>query len=923
MFKKSNIGKVLIIIIVIMAVIAAGTMATNQINVSAGKPATNTPVPPPTNTPTSGPTPTPGPTSTPAGAAPNVAVTEIKNGWGLKSANSVTDPGSTVSTVGYNMSSWYPITLPSTVLGGLIANGVYNNVYFGTNYDSVPDLTGQNWWFRGEFTAPASVPGQQYWLHFKGVTYKAEIWLNGTQLDAAAEGAMAVHDYNVTNVINAGGANALALKVTPPNKTGSNLSFWYVDWNPVPKDMNAGIWNKVLLETTGPVALWDPYVQTTLPLPATSPAALTVYVDAQNGGSLPVTGMLKGEITKAGYPTITFQKQVTLAAGQRTEVSFTPADFAQLNVSNPALWWPFSMGAQERYDLHIWYEVGGQTWATKTIKFGIRQVTDYTISAYNEPVTKGFKINGQYFLVRGADYVWDMHITDITNTKINEAHMRYVKDMGLNTIRFEGILGNEEIYDIADREGIMLLPGFVCCSRWQETNSWSTTEVAVGAASLESQMRIMRFRPSTLVFSYGSDAPPVASVLAQWQTITANLHWQNPIFVNVASYAYANAGAKMDGPYQWEPPVYWYADTDSGGAFGFCAEQGGESVPPEESIRKFIPEADLWPIGSVYGYHAGARPFNNLDWYSTAVNNRYATSTGITQYADKAQMLNYESERAQFEAFGANAYPSGGFATGTIYWMLNNGWPSVHWNLYDYSFQQGGGYFGTKKAMEPVHILYDYNTGTIKIVNSTLTSYTGMTAKATVYNLPDLTNKYTNQVTIDVPADATTTSFTIPTISGLSVTYLIRLELKNSSGQTISNNVYWYSTTKDVLGSRSTWYNHSVSTYANMTGLNSLTANNSVTASAVKSSAGGEDTVTITVNNTSGSNIAFFTRLTITKGSGGGEVLPITYTDNYITLWPGESATIVAKYATADLGGQAPYVKVRGYNVPEFSIAVP
>jgi exo-1,4-beta-D-glucosaminidase len=918
MTRLNRVYTVLAVALVLFIVLANGNWAGAAGSVRAKRTPTPTRTPTPSGpTPTPTPTPTSGPTPTP-GAPPVVESTELSQGWALISANNVTDVGATISQVGYGTSTWYPTTLPSTVLAALVANGVYQNIYYGTNYQSVPDLTTQNWWYRGEFTAPVGVPGQPYWLRFKGIAYKAEIWLNGTLLDGNAVGTLVNHEYNVTNLIHPGAANALALKITPPKLDGSNLSFWYVDWNPAPKDMNAGIWGKVILDTTGPVALRDPYVKTVLPLPATDSADLTVYVDAANGSVYPVTGALKGEITKTGYPTISFNQTVTLAANERKEVAFDPATFAQLHVSSPALWWPFRYGSPELYNLRIWFEVSGQKSDEKSIPFGIRQFTDYTTSSIYGRTFKGFKINGQNILIRGADYVWDMLMR--WDTATNEAHLRYVKDMGLNAVRFEGILGNEELYDIADREGIMLMPGFVCCNKWEQWSSWTAEENVVGPASLESQMRLMRYHASAFVWAYGSDGFPPSNVFTQYTNIAAKLHWQNPTFDNVADYNNANAGAKMDGPYVWEPPVYWYADTTSGGAFGFCAEQGGESVPPEESLRKFIAPADLWPIGTVYGYHAGASPFDNLNFYSPGVNNRYGTTSNVTQYADRSQLLNYESERAQFEAYGANAYT---LATGTIYWMLNNGWPSVHWNLYDYYFKQGGGYFGTKKAMEPVHIIFDYNTNNVKIFNSTLTGYNNMTASATVYNIPDLTNKYTNQVALNVPANASTQAFTIPSITGLSTTYFIRLQLKNSSGIVVSDNLYWYSTTKDVLGRKTTWYNRAVSTYANLTGLNSLPANSNVTASAAKTSSNGQDTVNITLNNTSATNVAFFVRAEVTVGQGGLEVLPITYTDNYITLWPGESTTLTAKYATSNLGSQAAYVRVRGYNVAEFSIAVP
>jgi exo-1,4-beta-D-glucosaminidase len=375
----------------------------------------------------------------------------------------------------------------------------------------------------------------------------------------------------------------------------------------------------------------------------------------------------------------------------------------------------------------------------------------------------------------------------------------------------------------------------------------------------------------------------------------------------------------MNGPYVWEPPVYWYADTQNGGAFGFCAEQGDETVPPEESLRKWLPAADLWPIDATWYYHVGLGVFRNLISYSPAISKRYGAAADLSDYAAKAQLLNYESVRAQFEAYGANAYT---LAQGTIYWMLNSAWPSLHWNLYDYYFKPGGSYFGAKKALEPVHILWDYNTNDVKIFNSTLTDASNLTASVGVYNIPDLALKYSYQATMDFPANTSTLAFNIPPISGLTTTYFLRLQLKEPSGAAISNNVYWYSSSPDVLGSFN-WYRTFVTSYADLSGLNSLPINTSVDASTVRNRSKGTETVTITLNNRDSAHVAFFARTELTAGDGGLEVLPINYTDNYATLWPGEAMTIVAVYATSDLGGQPVHLRIRGYNVPEFSIPVP
>ncbi len=901
-------------VLVFVLVISAGSWG--NVSAAARRTATPTRTRTPTNTPT-GPTPTFTKTSTP-GAPPTVSSAELTQGWTLVSANNVADGGATISQLGYNVSSWYPVTLPSTVLAGLVANGVYQNIYYGTNLQSVPDLTNQNWWYRGEFAAPAGVPGQQYWLRFKGINYQAQIWLNGAVLDSNAVGTMVVHEYNVTDLVHPGADNAVAVLVTPPAHGCNNLSFCMVDWNPEPPDMNAGLWGRVFLDTTGPVALRDPYVKTVLPLPATSSADLTVYVDAWNGTTAPVSGVVNGTITKSGYPTITFSQNVTIPANTRQEVTFDPATFTQLHVTNPALWWPYQFGSPELYHLAMTFTSGAQTWDTKAIEFGVRQFTDYRTTVKGTSFA-GYKINGQNILVRGGGYVWDMLMR--WDTKVNQAHIDYVKDMGLNAIRFEGTLGNEEMYDMADRAGLILMPGFVCCSRWQSDTGWSTEEETVAYGSLDSQMRNERAHASMFVFAFGSDAPPTAAHLAQYHTIAANLHWQNPTLDNVASYSNSNAGFKMDGPYVWEPPVLWWDTSKSGSAFGSTAEEGFEAPPPLESQQKFLAPADLWPQGTAFNYHAGSKnPFTDIHWFTNAVNNRYGTTTSAQDYSNKSELLSYESTRAFFEAWNGNEYTQS-FAT--IFWMQNNAWPSVHWNLYDYYFKPAGGFYGTKKADEPLHILYDYYGGNVKVVNSTLSGYTGMTAAATVYNIPDLSVKYTNQVTLNVPANVSTQAFTIPSISGLTTTYFIRLQLKNASGQVVSDNLYWYSTTPDAFGNKSNWYSTSVRTYADLTGLNSLASNNSLTASATRTSAGGIDTVTITLTNTSATNLAFFVRAEVTAGNNGLEVLPVTYTDNYVSLFPGESITLTARYATADLGGQSPFMRIRGFNIPTVNIAIP
>ncbi|NUR73330.1 MAG: hypothetical protein HOU81_21135 [Hamadaea sp.] len=848
-----------------------------------------------------------------------VGSTELKSGWALRSATGLADTGSTISQVGYSTSGWNPVTLPSTVLAGLVANNVYQNIYFGQNLKNVPDLTGQDWWFRGEFTAAAAAADQAYWLRFGGITYRAQIWLNGVQLDANAVGSLAAHEYNVTSAIRPGQANALAIRVTPAKPGCADLSFCTVDWNPEVPDMNAGLWGKTRLETTGPVALRDPYVKTVLPLPATNAADLTVYADAVNATAAPVTTTVTGTITKPGQPTVTVSQTVTLAAGERREIAFDPAAYPQLHLVNPVLWWPYQFGSPEQYQLSLTAAVGGATSDTKSTAFGVRQITDYRTTV-NGTSFAGYRINGQNILFRGGGYMWDM--LQRWDTKTNAAHVRYVKEMGLNTIRLEGTLGNEELYDLADAAGVLVMPGFTCCSAWENDSGWTAEQTQVAQASLETQLRSLRAHPSVFVWAYGSDQPPTAAHLTAYKSIATRLHWQNPTLDNVATWSNSNAGMKMDGPYKWAPPVLWWDTTKAGSAFGTTGEEGTESPPPLESLQKFIPAGELWPIGTTWNYHAGkpGSVFDNIGLYTNGLNRRYGTATSAADYALKAELMNYENTRSFFEAWNSHEYSQ---SFGTIFWMLNSAWPSVHWNLYDYYFKPGGGFFGAKKADEPVHIAYDYATKKVFVVNSTLAARSGLTATATLHTIPNLTTVSTTTAPVTAAANSSTQALTVPTPNGLSSTYFLRLQLKDSAGAVVSNNLYWYSTTPDALGNKSNWYSTTTKTFANLTGLSSLPANPSVTTAVSRSVAGGQENVTITLTNTSATNLAFFLRPEVTAGNGGTEVLPVTYTENYVSLWPGESTTITAAYATGDLGGQAPYLRLRGFNVPTATTPIP
>jgi exo-1,4-beta-D-glucosaminidase len=493
--------------------------------------------------------------------------------------------------------------------------------------------------------------------------------------------------------------------------------------------------------------------------------------------------------------------------------------------------------------------------------------------------------------------------------------VRYVRDLNLNTIRYEGKFEDERMFELTDAYGLLVMIGWNCCDAWQQTGSWNAEQKSIGNESLRSLMYRLRNHPSMLVWLNGSDVAPASGVEQSFLNIEAALQWPNPILNSAAATSTSlsgSTGVKMAGPYEWEPPLYWETDSSrqGGGAWGFATEiSPGPAVPPLDSLVKFIPADHLWPIDSFWTYHCGGGPFSNLNVFTTALNNRYGASVSAAEYAEKAQVAAYESHRAMFEAYGRKKYGAGG----VIQWMMRNAWPSMIWHLYDYYLRPGGSYYGSKNALEPLHIQYSYADRAIVVVNSTLQSFAGLRATARVYNL-DGTKKYDNTLALgSVGPDGVVTAFNVPALSGLSRTHFLRLVLTDAGNAVVSLQTYWLSTKSDALAwDQTEWFKTPQSAYADFTGLSSLPAVH-VAFTERMVDTGDQRAHIVTVTNTS-SAIAFFTHLKITKGVGGEELLPILWQDNYFTLLPGESRELKASYSIAALGGATPAVAIDTYN---------
>jgi len=842
--------------------------------------------------------------------------------WQIQDTSKAQEAGVAISAAGFATKEWYPVTGRATVMAGLLENDAFKfDVFHSDNLRAVqvPDASGNlfvtPWWYRAGFTLAKPSASRHTLLRTNGIIASADVWVNGQQVADHADiaGAYPVHDIDVTRWVH-GGANAVALKVYPGDPRMS-LSIGWVDWNPTPPDNNMGPWRGVDIVQTGPVALSVPLVLTTLSADLKQ-ATLAVKVTATNLDSVAHDATVSG--TVADKP---IQQTVHLGPGEVKIVSLAGSSAPAVTLDNPTIWWPIGMGDHPLYSMAVTASVDGAPSDRAATHFGVRRVeSSLTRQGYRQ-----FTINGQPLLIRGGGWAPDMFLRD--DPARMEAEFSYVVNLGINTIRSEGKLENDRFYDLADRHGILVLAGWECCSKWEAAaktggQPWNDADMRVAQASMASEARLLRNHPSVIGFYIGSDhAPPPALSKMYADTLRAE-DWSLPVISAAVAEGTAEAGPsgmKMAGPYDWIPPSYWYADK-LGGAFGFDSEvSAGAVIPRLEDVQRMLSVQEqeaLWKYPEARQYHASAdwSTFAVLTPFDTALAKRYGAPTGLADYVAKAQLDNYDNVRAQFEAFNAHmgaANPS----TGVIYWMLNNAWPSLHWHLYDYYMNPAGAYYGAKKANEPVHIQYAYDSRAIMVVNHTLDARHGLQATVRVRNL-DGSVRFQKQVQgIELAGNHAQTVFELPAVANLSLVHFVELDLAASDGKPVSRNVYWLSTRADKLDwAKSNWYLTPLTQYGDFTALASIPkASREVHASTVRE--GKEDVTTVTLSvPASSAAAAIQEHLSIRRGVKGELALPVRWTDNDITLWPGESIVLTARYPAQGTAGTV--VEVAGWNAP-------
>ncbi|HXB59915.1 MAG TPA: beta galactosidase jelly roll domain-containing protein, partial [Candidatus Acidoferrales bacterium] len=456
--------------------------------------------------------------------SPDTNLLYLADGWKIQSADRLAQGqqtnGAAISSDDFSTRNWHRATIPSTVLATLVKDGVYKDIFFGTNLAKIPraPFTGP-WWFRNEFDVHGDQAAANADLIFEGINYRANIWLNGRQISSTNDtfGAFRIFKFDVSGLLKKG-RNVLAVKIFPPQPGDFTMGF--VDWNPQPPDKEMGLWRPVKLHFYKSIALDDVFVESRIDHTNWQDAALTIHADLKNRSGHDVQTQVSGRIGDAF-----FIQNFRLRAGEERAVELTPERSPQLNFHNAQLWWPWELGEPHLYPLTLVVLLNNRVCDFKQTRFGIREVSDYI----SPDGYRGYLVNGKKILLRGGGWADELLLRE-SETNL-EAQLLYTRAMNLNTIRMEGIWGeSQQIYDLADKYGLLLMVGWSCqwewpgqlggpCDKFGGIKSEADMELATNY--LNDQVLWLRNHPSILMWVVGSDLLPRPELEKRYDSLFA------------------------------------------------------------------------------------------------------------------------------------------------------------------------------------------------------------------------------------------------------------------------------------------------------------------------------------------------------------------------------------------------------------------
>jgi hypothetical protein len=904
---------------------------------------------------------------------------KIEGGWKLIAEPDLKKAsGEALSKPGVATKDWMDATVPGTVLTTMIDRGVYPDSDYGLNNLAIPErLSRQNYWYRVAFKAPPQAHGQRLTLTFEGVNYAAEVWLNGKKLGGMT-GAFIRGKFDVTSLLEAG-ENVLAVKVCPPPHPGiaqeesikagpgenggmqmldgptfGATEGW--DWIPSIRDRNTGIWQDVTLTATGAVEVGDLNVITTLPKPDRSEADVEIEAPLNNTSGAAV----EGELT-ASFDNVKVTKHVNLAPGE-TVVRLEPADFAQLKVQNPRLWWPNGYGEPTLHTLKVSFTLGGVKSAERQIDFGMREVS-YETSLFDQT---GHLRRVEVLPARTHDEALPLideshdgirQIEDKTPShfgfedQIPEQYRDFFKYAWVHSLRPEAE-GSPSIRPVEggwpNADLVIKVNGVRIAARG---GNWGMDDSRkrVSIAHLEPYFRLHRDAHVNIIRDWmgQNDEENFYALADKYGLMVWNDFWESTQGYNIEAQdpaLFLKNAQDTILRFRHHPSIVVWCGRNEGVPQPIINEGLATLVRTLDHTRyytgssnrvnlrnsgpyQFMPLDTYYRINRGFSVELGIPSIPTLEGIKAfmpeedrwpisdtwAYHDFHVLGNGAvapfmehmeTEFGAATSLEDFERKAQMLDYAGHRAIFEGFAAhlwepnSGRLIWMTQPAWPSMEWNFLGSDYDTQSSFYGTQKACEPVHAQLDLTDNAVDLIN--LGDARSFKVNVRVMGLDGkVISDQTNQV--EAAANART-PVGKPELEKLADGHavLVELNVADAAGAPVSNNLYWWA--KDE---------------AKLRELNGLPPVK-LTASASVAASGTERKATVEIKN-EGSAPALMIKLVLKDAATGERILPAYYSVNYLSLLPGEEQTVNVEFPA---GSGKPAIGLRGWNIAEETVEV-
>jgi len=564
--------------------------------------------------------------------------------------------------------------------------------------------------YRTTFSLPndPSTDDGRHWLVFDGIWQSADVWLDGAYL-GPTDGWFIPNEFDITDQIHTSetGDHVLAVEVMSqqPNadEPTRNLNGIFDDPDIVGHQNRGGIWQPVRIVSTGPVRMIKNRLVCTEASTTAAKVHMRSHLVSDESRSVTITTTLR---PPGGAPPVVSSRQHDLASGA------TVLEW-DLAITDPQLWWPWQLGDQPMYRVTVSVEVNGSISGIWERTVGLRQIRMKNYVLW---------INGERLFAKGVD-MWPTTTlpADATPEQISGDVAR-AKDLGLNLLRVESHVARPELYDAADRAGMLI---------WQDMPMRGEVKRSIQSNAVNAAHRLvdkLGAHPSIAVWCAHYDPTgtstgrhPLTAIpsrrsvfsVAKQQTPT----WTKSVLDRLVGRAFNRADGSrpvVQGSGSW-PSAPQFDGTDTHLRFGWhsgtgrdlesfarrihrmvrwVSSFGAQSIPHHDQVKVIDWPADLGLLAERYGLNeTGFRQYLPTSDADT-----------IGDWIEASQAYQSTLLRRQIETLRRLKYkPTGGFT----FSALADCRPAISFAIFDHDRQPKHAVAGVKAACQPVIVVAD------------------------------------------------------------------------------------------------------------------------------------------------------------------------------------------------------------------------